>query len=388
MIEDIFRQVKQNDSKEILLSLAVIVAGILIARLLYIISERISQHLLKQPKGRFMGMVLDLADEPIAIAIVIACVYWAELRLAFSKQIDQISARVLDFIIILDITWLMAKLIDSLVNTYLMPKVLANPKTNEKLVPFVSKGGKIIVWSIGIVAAINSTGYDVNAIVTGLGIGGVAFAFAAQETLSNLFGGLSIVVDTPFVIGDRIKVNGYDGWVREVTMRTAKLETLEGRRLTIPNSVFSKTVIENVSSEPATMVPETIGLSRLNNAGQVQKALDILADIIKTDDGLDAVRSSAALVNFRDSAYEIKFIIWLRKGAAYFDTISRVNMKVLSRLEEAGIDLSIPALLTLQGEDTDRGLPAAPELASPAGNRAKSPSRGLKGSSVPSKRRR
>jgi len=247
MIEDIFRQVKQNDSKEILLSLAVIVAGILIARLLYIISERISQHLLKQPKGRFMGMVLDLADEPIAIAIVIACVYWAELRLAFSKQIDQISARVLDFIIILDITWLMARLIDSLVNTYLMPKVLANPKTNEKLVPFVSKGGKIIVWSIGIVAAINSTGYDVNAIVTGLGIGGVALAFAAQETLSNLFGGLSIVVDTPFVIGDRIKVNGYDGWVREVTMRTAKLETLESRRLTIPNSVFSKTDIENVS---------------------------------------------------------------------------------------------------------------------------------------------
>ncbi len=356
MISDIFRQVHQNDTTEVLLSLGVIAAGILIARLIYIIMERIVKRLERDPKARFLSSVLDMVDEPLAIAVIIGCTYWAELRLALSKSVDAVSDRILDFALILDTTWLIARLIDHLVNTYLMPKVLANPKTNEKLVPFISKGGKIVVWGIGIIAAVNSTGYNVKTIIAGLGIGGVAFAFAAQETLSNLFGGLSIVVDSPFVIGDRIKVNGYDGWVREVTMRTAKLETLEGRRLTIPNSIFSKTVIENVSAEPATRVIETIGVSRLNSAAQVQKALDILGEIIAADPGLDS-RSTAALLGFRDSAYEISFIVWLKKDADYFGTLSRVNIAVLRRLEEAGVDLSIPALLNLQGRDADRGLP-------------------------------
>jgi MscS family membrane protein len=97
----------------------------------------------------------------------------------------------------------------------------------------------------------------VGALIAGLGIGGLALAMAARDTVSNVFGGFTIFTDRPFTLNDRIKVSGFDGTVDEIGIRSTRLRTLAGTLVTIPNSTFSESAVENVSAEPSRKVVMT-----------------------------------------------------------------------------------------------------------------------------------
>ena len=93
-----------------------------------------------------------------------------------------------------------------------------------------------LIWIIGIIVALNNAGYDVMALIAGLGIGGLALAMAAKDTVANVFGGFTIFTDRPFSMGDRIVISGFDGTVKEIGIRSTRLQTLAGREVSIPNS--------------------------------------------------------------------------------------------------------------------------------------------------------
>ena len=84
-----------------------------------------------------------------------------------------------------------------------------------------------------------NAGYDVGALLAGVGIGGLALAMAAKDFVANIFGGITIFVDKPFTVGDRVKVNGIDGVVKEIGIRSTRIQTLENRLVTIPNHQFT-----------------------------------------------------------------------------------------------------------------------------------------------------
>src|SRR5690606_4696085 len=125
-----------------------------------------------------------------------------------------------------------------------------NNDLDNQVLPIVQKGVRTVIWSIGIIVALNNAGYDVGALIAGLGIGGLALAMAAKETVSNMFGGLMVFTIKTFKIGDRIRINGFDGFVSEISFQVTRMKTLEGRLVTIPNSLFIGNIVENVSAEP------------------------------------------------------------------------------------------------------------------------------------------
>jgi MscS family membrane protein len=261
--------------------------------------------------------------------------------------VDATFGKVIAFAFILDLTWAVARLLDDLVQEYLVPRVaMSDSKLDDQLLPIVRKVSTILIWIIGIVLAISDAGYNVGTIVAGLGIGGLAFAFAAQETIANLFGGVTIFVDAPFRMGDRIKVNGFEGWVREIGLRTSKLETLDSRRLTIPNSVFSKSVIENVSSEPASKVVEDIGLSLSSSPAQVEAALAILKGLLEADPELEA-NSTVFFSSITETAFCLSLVLWFTKGSDLALARSRINMGILQAFSSSGIELARPVRVLL-----------------------------------------
>ncbi len=333
---------KENAVSTWLMALAIVIASIILARLFYFLSSKGVKRKAGKSKGRLGIIIVDMLEEPIAIILVIGGLYWSERSLVLPAATDALFSRILGLAVILDITWACARLLDSLITEYLVPAVnRSESKLDDQLLPIMRKSAKVIIWLVGIIAAIDGAGYNVGTIIAGLGIGGLAFAFAAQETIANLFGGITIFIDAPFRINDRIKVSGFDGWVREIGLRTSKLETLDGRRLTIPNSFFSKSVIENVSSEPATKVVESVALARSNGADKVEKALAILMAIVQEDAELEE-NSSAFFGDFSDSGLVITFIMWISKGADLGLVRSRVNLAVLRGFAEAGVELALP----------------------------------------------
>jgi MscS family membrane protein len=331
-----------------LVALAIVAGSIIASKLLTIISTKGVKRLLARAPGKLLYILVDMLEEPVAVGIVIIGFIWAERSLALGARVDLVCTKIVSFAVILDLTWAIVRLLDSLISAYLVPHVQkSKSRLDDQLLPIARKVTNIVIWLMGLVAAISDAGYNVGAIVAGLGIGGLAFAFAAQETIANLFGGVTIFIDAPFVIGDRIKVSGFEGWVREIGLRTSRLETLDGRRLTVPNSAFSKNVIENVSAEPATRVVETVSLAFSTPAESVEKSIDMVASILAADPGLER-NSTVFFSDFDQASLNLSVVLWARKGADIGTLRTRVNLAILRAFAEAGIQLAIPARVVMQ----------------------------------------
>ena len=127
--------------------------------------------------------------------------------------------------------------------------------------PILRKTVRSVVWILGVITAMNNAGFDVGALLAGVGIGGLAMAMAAKDFVANIFGGVTVFVDKPFKVGDRIVVDGIDGTVQEIGIRSSRLITLQGRMVTIPNNSFTNSPVENITAEPSRKVSVTLGLT-------------------------------------------------------------------------------------------------------------------------------
>ena len=245
-------------------------------------------------------------------------------------------------VVALLVGWLLSRLFDALYKEYIAPMVAASDNDlDDQLAPILSKGVKTIIWSLAIIIGLNNAGYDVAALIAGLGIGGLALAMAAKDSVSNIFGGFTIFVDKPFIMGDRIKVSGFDGTVTEVGLRSTRMKTLDGRVVTIPNSTFTGTAVENVSWEPSRKVVLNIGLIYDTTPEKIEEAMSILKEISDNHECTEP-DTWMAFNAFGDFALNICFIYYIKKGEDIGQTQTDFNLAILRRFNEAGLEMAFP----------------------------------------------
>ena len=191
------------------------------------------------------------------------------------------------------------------------------------------------------ITMLTMVGIDVAAMLTTLGIGGIAFALAAQDTIKNMFGGVTIFMDKPFKLGERIKVAGFDGTVEDIGMRSTRIRTLEGRLVTIPNYKIVDSEIENVTAEEARKITLNLGLTYDTTPEAMQEAMDWLKQLptqintIKTD-------VIVAFTTYSDFSLGITFIYYIKRRSDIFDTQSQVNLAILKHFNEKGWNFAFP----------------------------------------------
>ncbi len=121
---------------------------------------------------------------------------------------------------------------DAVVEEYVVPIAEKSESDfDDQVLPIMRKGIRAVIWIMGIIIGMDNLGIDITAMIAGLGIGGLALALAAQDMVKNIFGGIMIFLDKPFKIGERIQIDGFDGTVEEVGLRSTRVRTLEGRLL-------------------------------------------------------------------------------------------------------------------------------------------------------------
>jgi len=331
-----------NTLKEWLISLLIILGAIVIGKFLYYIFSKVFKRLTKRTKTKLDDIIVDMIEEPIVFVLVLASIWYAIKRLDFPEIVHTWIGNIYQVVIVLTIAWFLTRLFDSLVRQYLVP-LAEKSKTDldDQLLPLVSKGIKVIVWVIAIIIALNNAGYNVGALLAGLGIGGLAFAMAAKDTVANIFGGFTIFTDKPFNIKDRIKIEGYDGIVKEIGLRSTRLQTLEGRIVTIPNSTFAENPVENVTREPSRKVIMNLGLTYDTTPKQMQKALKILKQIqVKNQDIQE--KHFIAFNGFGDFSLNLKFIYYIKKGSDILKTQTDINLEILTRFNKEKLDFAFP----------------------------------------------
>lgn len=332
-----------NTAENWLISLAIIGGSVIASKLLYWLFANVFKKLTEKTETKLDDLIIDHVEEPVVFAVIIAGIYYGLHRLHFTDSLDNWIAGVYFFLIVFNIAWLINRLIDSLIDEYVVPIVeKTDGDLDDQLLPILRKVIHFIVWSMAIVIGLNNAGYDVGALIAGLGIGGLAFALAAQDTVANVFGGITVFLDKPFTIHDRIQVNGFDGTVTEVGIRSTRLKTLAGRIVTIPNKVFNGTIIENVSDEPSRKVVQVLGLTYDMDESHVEKAIKILKEI--HEQNLQTTEENIVSFSaFGDFSLNITFIYYIKKEADIMETQTWMNLEILKRFNAAGLDFAFPS---------------------------------------------
>lgn len=331
-----------NTVENWLISFGIILGAIIIAKIFYWIIGKYVKRITAKTKTKLDDLLIDKLEEPVVYGIGIIGLYWGFNRLSFGPGVDSFFSHLFTFLFTLNITWLVVRTIDAIIEEYLVPLVeKSESDLDDQLMPLVRKVFKAILWVMGIIIGLNNAGFDVAALIAGLGIGGLALALAAQDTVKNIFGGIMVYLDKPFKVSDRIIISGHDGFVEEVGIRSTRIRTLEGRQITIPNAQFSESPIENITREPARKITLNLGLTYETSPEDMEKALEMLK-VIGTEHDSTEDNVLVSFNNWGDSALGILFIYFIKPDHDLLQTQTDINMRILREFNAAGLDFAYP----------------------------------------------
>ncbi len=351
----------QNTLLDWAISFGIILGAVILAKITYWIIGRFVKKVTAKTKTSLDDLLVDKLEEPVVYAIAIIGFFWAFMRLSLGSPELDIEGHLLigengeainhvqsffnhafTIIFTLNITWLVVRIVDAMITEYLMPIIeRSESDLDDQLMPTIRKVFKLILWTFGIIIGLNNAGFDVAALIAGLGIGGLAFALAAKDTVQNIFGGIMIFLDKPFKPKDRIVINGIDGSVEEVGIRSTRIRTLAGRLVTIPNGQFNDNAIENVTDEPSRKVTTNLGLTYETSPDQMEKSMAYLREIVQSHD-LTEEKVTIGFNSWGDFAMGILLIYYVKSGEDSLAVQTDINMAILRKFNDNGLEFAYP----------------------------------------------
>jgi len=221
-------------------------------------------------------------------------------------------------------------------------------KLDDMLVPVIRKTLRIFITAISaLFIADNILDMQLGTVLAAAGVGGLAVALAAQETIANFFGSINIFADRPFQVGDRIRLGGFDGPVEEVGFRSTRIRTLDGHLVTAPNSKVVNEMVENISKRPFIKRLANIGITYDTPPDKVEKALQIIKDILADTEQVNSDPDLIPRVYFSEfqSFYLNILVIYWVKPPDYWlfqEVNENVNLRIMRAFEAEDIEFAFP----------------------------------------------
>lgn len=210
---------------------------------------------------------------------------------------------------------------------------------------------------------LSELGISLIPLVTGLGVGGLAVALAARPTIENLIGGLMILADRPYRVGQRIIVRGNDGIVQQIGLRSTKIRLLRGPQVSIPNEEMAKAEIENVARRQYLRRSSNITIKYDTPPEKVEKAVDIIKDILDDHEGVDPKRRPRVyFTEFNPDSLNISIMYWYHPAKFWkFRAFNqKVNLKIMQEFRKEGIKFAYPTTTTYLAQEDDQPLHFTP----------------------------
>ena len=323
------------------ISILIILGAIIIVKLLSLLGKKVIKPFVTGTDNHLDDVIFYSLEAPVKFAIILLGIWIAIHRLVYPDSFVKVVDNAYSILIVLDITWFFGRLFSSLLQIYWGKQ--SNGQAN-KMMPIIKRTILVIVWLIGIVMALSNVGVNISALLGTLGIGGIAFALAAQDTVKNVFGAFTILTDKPFSIGDTIRVDSYEGTVVDVGVRSTKIMNYDKRIITFPNYKITDTSIVNISSEPMRRVVLNLGLTYDTTSEKMKETLELLKSIPKRVENVSSNPSDivAVFTEYSDSALVIMYIYFIEKQGDILGVTSNMNMEILAAFNKAGLNLAFP----------------------------------------------
>ena len=286
------------------------------------------------------------------IVMTLASIHWPLYLLASLHivvqflDLPEIVGTVFGFLFIVSVAFYVVKIVQGLIE-YGVQNVAARKEKEEKAheanaVRKFSVIVKGILWIVAVLVVLSNLGYDVSALIAGLGIGGIAIAFALQNVLGDIFSSISIYLDKPFKVGDFIMIGSDLGVVKKIGIKSTRIQALRGEELIVSNRELTSTRVQNFKKMKKRRISFEFGVVYDTNKKKLEKALEIVKGVIEQTGHADLDR-----VHFREFGnfsliFEVVYYIDSSDYNAYMDSQQQINLGIKEGFEKENIEFAYP----------------------------------------------
>jgi MscS family membrane protein len=205
----------------------------------------------------------------------------------------------------------------------------------------------VCVWfTAGLFLMLRNLGFELTAVIAGLGIGGIAFAFAAQKTIENLFGTVTVVADEAIQVGDLCQVGTIEGRIESIGLRTTRIRTLDRAMVSIPNGQLAATSIGNLTHRDKFLFRHNIRLGYESTADQVRQILAEIGKMMLEEAKLEPETVRTRLLRFGDDSLELQAFAYVptRDEAVFLEIQEELLLRIMDIVEASGASFSLPTV--------------------------------------------
>jgi MscS family membrane protein len=253
-------------------------------------------------------------------------------------------ARVLSLLFFLGIFWLCCVIIDVIVR-HLRTRLEAKHRAfSYSVLPLTGRVAKVIILLLTIAAILGSWGYNTTTLLAGLGLGGVAIALAAQKTIENLFGSVSVISDRPVSVGDFCKFGDRVGTVEDIGLRSTRIRTLDRTLVTVPNGSFSTMTLENFDRRDKMWFHSTLNLRRDTTPEQVRALMQSITKILKDYSKVETGSLPVRFVGIGTYSLDVEIFAYVRTidGDEFMKIQQDLFLAIMDAVQAAGTTLAVP----------------------------------------------
>jgi MscS family membrane protein len=350
-------------------ALAIIFAGFIFKRFLEVVVVRWLYRLFSKTPMRYDEMVIEALGKPLFALVIVGCIHLAVFVLSIHIQLQAFDLHDLlqkTYLVAMGVVaaWAAYRLVD--VFAAYLDDLAAGEDTSLKgqFLPLIKQGLRIFTVIVGGLTILATLDVDVIGLLAGLGVGGIAIALAAQDSVGNVIGTINVLVDRPFKVGDWIIVGDkVDGMVEEIGFRSTKVRTWPKTQMSIPNKVLATEIIDNWSRMPKRRVKMTVGVTYQTTPEQMEELLRRIRQVLAEDEGVDQDFSLVRFTDFGPSSLDV-FLYYFTKSIKWNDHLAvreRVNLNIMRVIADLNLSIAYPTR-TLHIETVPQGLGLVPRL--------------------------
>jgi MscS family membrane protein len=298
----------------------------------------------KTPTDFFTKICLGF-ERPLGWGFIILGLYVAMDYFPFIEQQNALFLKFLRSMVIVLITWALFNLSSPTTGILITVNQKINNKIDLILLPFISRTIRVILIAISISVIGQEFDYDVNGLVAGLGLGGLAFALAAKEAVGNLIGGIVIVTEKPFSIGEWILTPSVEGTVEDINFRSTKIRTFSQALVTVPNSTLANEPITNWSRMGKRRINFHLGLNYQTSKEQIERVVKRIENMLKTHEEIHPDTIMVAFDHYNDSSLDILLYFFTNTTvwAEHVKIKHDINLAIMGILEDEGVEVAFPS---------------------------------------------
>lgn len=303
------------------------------------------KKLTSKTKTEVDDKLVEAIDPPGKLLIVVIALYFVLKVLLIDVSGDSFGGHIVRTLFIFTIFWMIYRAAGIIAHLFEGLAKKTETDLDDMLLPFINKGIKVIVVIVGITVIAKEWRYDLGALLTGLGLGGLAFALAAQETLANMFGGMTIMLDKPFSVGDWILTPDVEGTVEDIGFRSTRIRTFAHALVTVPNSTLAKSAITNWSRMGKRRITFNLRIKYQTTAEKMDKLLQRTRELLTNHPEIHPQTIFVFFDKFGENSYELFFYFFTitTTWKKYLEVKEDVNLKIMQILDELEIEIALPS---------------------------------------------